>query len=440
MYATYFPVFLYALLAIAHGLPESAASRLGLRQSFDARLATSKHPFIGGAPVPKTAEEITAAQKPGYIYWAAEEQNKRRSTLEANAYAGSGFATAEHAYLGDSLVLKGPNGDNLPPLYNFTFPNGLSLSYGKINCLAGDFYGTYDPISDGTTLADQMQRFKDAYALLATDTDRQPQEAYDILAAAAPEMAAFAAAVADGTDPSQAYADLPDATLDYEKITITRPLDQPGYLGLAAINFDHFGADARTAYNAGHSVALQVAADGDLLTAYTLNAFADHYLEDSFASGHMRTPRRYLHDTVGDADLCSKYMHDEDNAIGLAVTNPNGASWIAHGDNYLMDTTDLDNVMHAHNALQISVAEVWNAFNLQTVQDVSTFGAWAEVPTLVSAGATTQQLAPLFRADGERRSDVTDRHTWDYTSWYTYLGTIATIELSDDWDYPIVMT
>ncbi len=354
----------------------------------------------------------------------------------------AGFSAAEHAYLGDSLVLRGPNGQNLPPLYNFTFPNGLQLSYGQINCLAGDFYGTYDPISDGTNLTDQVARFQAGYDLLATDTDRQPQEAYDILAAAAPEFEAFAAAVANGTDPSSAYAALPDSTADFERITITRPLDQPGYLGLAAINFDHFGADARKAYNAGHYAALQAAAAGDLLKAYTLNAFADHFLEDSFAAGHLRTPRRYLHDTTigGPADLCSKYMHDEDNAIGLTVTNPNGATWVAHGDNYLMDEVDRDNVAHAHNALQISVSEVLQAWQTGVVPNPSTFGAWSEAPTLESAASTTQTLVPLFKPDGDRRDSISDRHTWDFTSFYTFLTTIASIELSGDWDYPIVMT
>ncbi len=340
-------------------------------------------------------------------------------------------------------MLEGPDGNDLPPLYNFTFPNGLQLTYGRINCLAGDFYGTYNPISDGTNLTDQISRFQAAYALLALDTDRQPQEAYDILAAAEPEFQAFADAVANGSNPSAAYAALPDATADYEEITITRPLDEPGYLGLAAINFDHFGADARTAYNAGHYAALQVAASGDLLTAYSMNAFADHFLEDSFAAGHIRTPRRYLHDTGdvgGPADLCAKEMHDEDNAIGLTVSNLNGATWVSHGDNYLMDEVDRDNVAHAHNALQISVGEVLQAFKTGAVPDPSTFGAWNEAPTLESASSTTQTLVPLFLPDGNRRDDIEDRHTWEFTSFYTYLTTIAEVEASGDWDYPIVMT
>lgn len=72
-----------------------------------------------------------------------------------------------------------------------------------------------------------------------------------------------------------------------------------GYLGLALINFDHFGEDARTAYKAGHLAALRQAASSkspaNLESAYALNAFADHFLEDSFAAGHLRVPRQKLH-------------------------------------------------------------------------------------------------------------------------------------------------
>jgi len=89
--------------------------------------------------------------------------------------------------------------------------------------------------------------------------------------------------------------------------------DFPGYFGLARINWDHFGEYARTAYNAGHSIAIQKAVGGDLEGAYTLNAFADHFLEDSFSAGHLRTPRKHLHKDgfFGfRADLCAKVRTD----------------------------------------------------------------------------------------------------------------------------------
>jgi hypothetical protein len=87
------------------------------------------------------------------------------------------------------------------------------------------------------------------------------------------------------------------------------------YLSLAAVNDDHFVApgpsDARTgsglpsapaAYRRLHEVALDAAwalgrRRGDLSRAMAKEAAAQHYLTDSFASGHLRTPvaaiRRY---------------------------------------------------------------------------------------------------------------------------------------------------
>ena len=87
------------------------------------------------------------------------------------------------------------------------------------------------------------------------------------------------------------------------------------YLSLAAVNDDHFvtpgPSDARTgsgfpsapaAYRRLHEAALDAAWDlgrrrGDLSHAMAREAAAQHYLTDSFASGHLRTPvaaiRRY---------------------------------------------------------------------------------------------------------------------------------------------------
>jgi hypothetical protein len=62
-----------------------------------------------------------------------------------------------------------------------------------------------------------------------------------------------------------------------------------------------------------HAVACQMAASGEtndtLMFAYAMNAFADHFLEDSFSAGHMRTPRRYCHTGGISGDRCAKVCH-----------------------------------------------------------------------------------------------------------------------------------
>lgn len=220
---------------------------------------------------------------------------------------GIGLESAEHALMGDTLYLKLTDGTSTPSSeFPFDFYDGkLQLTYGQINALAGDFYGTDEPICQGTNEKDQIARFMRAYNTLAQNPSRQPQEAQAIIAALQNEVDKVNGAISDGKDPSETYAHLPDTNVKFQLLTATRPSHQPSYLGLASSNLDHFGADAETAYNAGHTAALQLAAGGDLYNAYRVNAFADHFLGDRFSSGHLRTPRRML---TGDLikDYCAK--------------------------------------------------------------------------------------------------------------------------------------
>ncbi|MCJ1445093.1 MAG: hypothetical protein MMC23_005598 [Stictis urceolatum] len=132
-----------------------------------------------------------------------------------------------------------------------------------------------------------------------------------------------------------------------------------------------------TAYGVGHIIALEKASSAGKRTdtssrknalkeAYLYEAFAAHYITDLFSSGHCRVPRRKLHngsyasavggkiwgndsnldflhqgscdidfikrtgDRIND-DQC-RYMHDDDSATGVLVSNVNGQEWIAYGD------------------------------------------------------------------------------------------------------------
>lgn len=218
------------------------------------------------------------------------------------------FEYAEHSYIGDSIYLTLASGERVLGIdHKFRMRNGLVVTYGQINGLAGDFYATVYPISDGKDAQEQAKRFILAYNTLADGGSRQPAEAQSILKVLQTEVDAVNEALKHHIDPSIIYNKLPDVTVALQLITIGRPSDFPSYLGLAKINWDHFGEDARKAYNAGHATALHLAAQGDLEGAYALNAFADHFLEDSFSAGHIRTPRRVLHkDTDFNADLCAK--------------------------------------------------------------------------------------------------------------------------------------
>ncbi|KAL9609960.1 MAG: hypothetical protein Q9167_005312 [Letrouitia subvulpina] len=220
-----------------------------------------------------------------------------------------GFKFAEHGFLGNSVVIRNSTGDLVRAGdWRLKLENGLELTYGQICGLAGDYYGTSMPISDGNSLENQVRRFMLAFDQLAR-VQRTPQEALQIMNILQPEVDAVNEAIKDHQDPWDIYHTLPDVNAKLEYETLGRPAPALSYLGLAAINWDHFGNDARTAYNVGHRAALDVALQGGktLELAYTLNAFADHFLQDSFSAGHLRTPRRALHRSLNpSADLCAK--------------------------------------------------------------------------------------------------------------------------------------
>ncbi|KAL1685909.1 fungal fucose-specific lectin-domain-containing protein [Schizophyllum commune] len=358
------------------------------------------------------------------------------------------YEYAEHSFVGDAIMLSLKDDKKVPAKnHKFTLKNGLSVTYGQINGLAGDFYGTKEPISDGADARARSSRFQAAFDSLAEPRFRMPGEAESILDVLQAEVNAVNESLQHHTDPSFAYSTLADVSVKLQLLTTLRPLHIPSYAGLARINWDHFGADAHAAYNAGHALALEAAAFGELDKAYTLNAFADHYLEDSFSAGHLRTPRRILHSTLNPfADFCAKHMHDEDCAIGLQVKNRAGDSWTCYGDKRALDEVAADNIHRTVAAVQASANEVYTAYKTGKVIPAEQYAAWEIAPTLDSAlGA--QSLAPLFRYTDatqktvEVRTDVKDRHHPQYkTTGWTYWGIDSDVKKSGWWDYPILMS
>jgi hypothetical protein len=220
------------------------------------------------------------------------------------------FEYAEHENIGNRIDLKGHG--KAP----FVLRTNLKLTYGQINGLGGDFFGTDDPICLGKTDEDCEKRFMAAYGTLV-----DPQnDATTVLKALKAEVESFQKAKRDAEQKLAKFSTEFKAsswqTLQWATLRVFS--DTPSMMRLAAVNLDHFGQDARTAYNAGHRCALKHAALASRTTnptmasndrqkyldeAYTMNAFADHFLQDQFASGHLRTPRRKLLDSIGSPDF-----------------------------------------------------------------------------------------------------------------------------------------
>jgi hypothetical protein len=86
--------------------------------------------------------------------------------------------------------------------------------------------------------------------------------------------------------------------------------------------------------------------------ALIFNAFADHFLQDAFAAGHIPVRR-----TIFGFD--NKGVHDYYCRTGLNVHNQRGESWRTYGDGFYDSATYL----HAIQADLISLKELWDYFN-----------------------------------------------------------------------------
>ncbi|WP_194789014.1 phospholipase [Pseudomonas sp. UFMG81] len=358
------------------------------------------------------------------------------------------FEGGEHTAIGDNTLLRYEVGQSAIPAHQspLPLPNGLSLTYGQVIALGGDFYGLPDrPIADGSSEGERVERFVQAFDSLAR-LPAAKAEAEQILAVMQEEIAAANRAIKEGRQPHEAYDALGDSlSARWNRITgggsFASDLFPLGrYLKLAASNWDHFGPWALLAYQAGHAAALQQAlkarasgAERDLQLAYAMNAFADHFLTDLFSAGHLRVPRKALADTVTPSDvgsLISRFMHDEDSKYGLAVRNAEGEQWRAYGDKRYFDSVDVANRRQVGRAVQRSADEVFQAFADGRVPPAKDYAALRLAPDLRAAeqDLVPGNFAPLYFQDGKsvlRRKDVNNlndrQRIADWWGWSTYL-------------------
>ncbi len=133
------------------------------------------------------------------------------------------------------------------------------------------------------------------------------------------------------------------------------------YAMLANENQDHFAPRSWARYARHHAEALQLAINRDLDAALVRNAFADHFLTDAFASGHLRVPRDALVGLPG--ALPTRQMHDEENVQGLWVQSASGFVWRAYGDDNL-GTNPVHLTLTAY-AVGLSLQRLFKAYRLE---------------------------------------------------------------------------
>ncbi|MCW8138986.1 MAG: hypothetical protein KIT58_08800, partial [Planctomycetota bacterium] len=204
------------------------------------------------------------------------------------------------------------------------------LSYGELVALSGDFYGS-------------------------------PSELYEEQPAALPWLWE-PNDLGDLRDMFRAELDwiANDGKSPYPDFNVRMAWNAKSFLELALANTDHFGWHNMAAYCRFHAAALEIAKraqgrDGETwVRAIYYNAYADHFLTDCFAAGHVRVPRAQIRawalgrgysDKLGGA--LSKLLHDQDGHIGtlhadhdgqtegLRVANARGEAWNTRCDGQL---------------------------------------------------------------------------------------------------------
>ena len=360
-----------------------------------------------------------------------------------NANQSAEFSGGEHLSLGNGIKLKFSDKQVEATNFKFHLQNGLMLSYGEIISF-GDYYGTPgSPIVASLPESQRRGLFIAAYHGLSVDS-AAVSEVPQVLSVMHSELSAIEDGMKHGDKPSDIYKRIVgDNDRQYNCITGGGCddqwwLKQGRFLKLAATNDDHFNPNAWTAYLTGHEIAIEKALDarqsGDtkkLEDAYAINAFASHFLADSFASGHIRTPRTELRTMVTPevaGSLLSHYMHDEENESGLHVHNMRGDKWIAYGDGSYFNSANFNNREKIREALQLSADEIYNAFRYG---DTKTTGVLSLVPI---ADTTRDQLgediAPMFYLDKienklMRRNDLANLYDFSWTDDWWGWSTVA---------------
>lgn len=251
------------------------------------------------------------------------------------------FEGGEHMWLGSqgALLLAGRDESKQKLLRELRRPNDKApLSYGEIVALSGDFYGSPEEL-----FLEKPARFP-----WWKNTN---------------DLATLRRALSNELDWIQAEKRHTNA--GYPDNTLTFLWTAKSYVELAEDNTAHFGWHNIKRYCECHARAIRYAIQADAkndldplwMRALFYNGFADHFLTDGFAAGHIRVPRQQIREWAPSqqysgklAGLLSKLLHDQDGHVhgwhaqgekpldskeGLPVESSDKVRWSARCDGQL---------------------------------------------------------------------------------------------------------
>lgn len=199
------------------------------------------------------------------------------------------------------------------------------------------------------------------------------------------------------------YVETADRWLQNYPTGIRESNDFKHFLKLALANEGHFHPGNRETWKEAHHMALAYAfrassatnpTERDTLTwsAILYEAFADHFLQDAFASGHSGFARGATPPNA------AKAFHDKLNRYGRRFKNGRGREWIGYGD---------DSMMVAQNADGRDVLLATATASIQSVLfAISTGSQDNELETAALLGLPVQGIAMEWTCVSDR-FDVT---------------------------------
>jgi hypothetical protein len=181
------------------------------------------------------------------------------------------------------------------------------------------------------------------------------------------------------------------------------------YWLLALENSEHFNPMATQSWARYHQMAISEAlaaatASGlESVAHFQLatqeSAFADHFLQDAFAAGHMGFNR-----TASSASA-AKSFHDTWNKRGRIVSDRNGDRWVTFGDGELGKPRSEEARRHVIDASTLSVRNVMRAFVLGERSPQEEMAAWRALPFTIQAPEMNVDIVEIF----ERPDAAADR-------------------------------
>ena len=286
---------------------------------------------------------------------------------------------AECAYFGQKLDIICDDSRATPYFADLSNPPNF-ISYGVLNGLSGDHMDNALRLRD-----DLMHRYSRMNQLVAfkekRDLQFSDQAKFTEMSAINPDFVYMAFR---NYSHFYNYGDTLEDHLTAVDKDDLRLLESPATAGAV---FDRLnrGNSLRT-YVTLHAFAVNLAEKAGTLSksapadakqylsyAFLYEAFCAHYLEDSFASGHIIVHRSALGGIIN-----NKSLHDFYNTLGLRVMNLNGDIWKTYGDNMLLKipdqwehaqsypeitvSTDTPHAAMARQAVRVSLGEVWAAY------------------------------------------------------------------------------